>query len=84
MQWAEIRRQYPNTFILLGDLVEEKMSETTCRIVSGVVLKVSDNAKEIREAYQRYTQEGMSVIYALPSTPEDFIVEDVPFMGLLK
>jgi len=46
MQWAEIRRQYPNTFVLLGDLVEEKTSETTCRIVAGVVLKVSDNAKE--------------------------------------
>ena len=46
MQWTEIRRQYPNSFILPGDPV--------------------------------------SVIYALPGTPEDFIVEDVPFMGLLR
>ncbi len=84
MQWADIRREYPNTFILLGELVEEKISDTTCRIVAGVVLKVSDNAKEIRQAYQDYTQQGKSVIYALPGTPEDFIVEDVPFMGLLR
>ena len=84
MQWTEIRQQHPNTFILLGDLVEEKISDTKCRIVAGDVLQVSDNAKEIREAYQRCIQEGKSVIYALPGTPEEFIVEDVPFMGLLR
>jgi hypothetical protein len=84
MQWAEIRRQHPDTFILLGELVEEKISATKCRIIAGDVLQVSDDAKEIREAYQRYTQEGKSVIYALPGTPEEFIVEDVPFMGLLR
>ena len=84
MQWTEIRRQYPDTFILLGNLVEEKISDTRCRIVAADVLQVSDDAREIRKAYQRYTQEGKSVIYALPATPEDFIVEDVPFMGLLR
>ncbi|MCP4404689.1 MAG: hypothetical protein GY801_46220 [bacterium] len=84
MQWVGIRRKYPDTFILLGNLVEEKISETKCRIIAGDVLQVSDDAKEIREAYQRYTQKGKSVIYALPGTPEEFIVEDVPFMGLLR
>jgi hypothetical protein len=84
MQWTEIRRQYPDKFILLGELVEEKISDTTCRIVAGDILQVSDNAKEIRKTYQEYTQRGKSVIYALPGTPEDFIVEDVPFMGLLR
>lgn len=84
MQWTEIRRQYPNRFILLGDPVEEKISDRTYRIVAGDILQVSDDAKEIRKSYQAYTQQGKSVIYALPGTPEEFIVEDVPFMGLLR
>jgi hypothetical protein len=84
MQWLEIRKQYPSAFILLGDLIEEKISETHYKILEGTVLKVSDDAKEIREAYQRYHKQGMQVIYALPSTPQDFIVENVPFMGILR
>lgn len=84
MKWSDIRKQYPNKFILLGDLVEEKISEHQNQILEGTVLHVSDDAKEIREAYQQCQQQGRQVIYALPCTPQDFIVEDVPFMGLIK
>ena len=84
MRWTEIRRQYPDQFILLGDLVEEKISETQYKIVEGTILKVSDDAKEIRKAYQQNVQQGAQVIYALPSTPQNFIVENVPFMGILS
>jgi hypothetical protein len=28
MKWSEIRTQYPDKFILLGDISEEKISET--------------------------------------------------------
>ena len=84
MKWPDIRKQYPNKFILLGDLVEEKISETHRRIVAGTVLQVSDDAKEIRKAYRAYQQKGQEVIYSLPSTPQEFVVEDVPFMGLLQ
>ena len=84
MKWPDIRTQYPDKFILLGDLVEEKISETHRRIVEGTVLQVSDDAKEIRKAYQNYQKQGKEVIYSLPSTPQEFVVEDVPFMGLLK
>lgn len=83
MKWLEIRKQYPDKFILLGDLVEEKISETHCRIVEGTVLYVSDDAKKIRKVYQNYQQQGKEVIYSLPGTPQEFVVEDVPFMGLL-
>ena len=84
LKWAEIRMQYPDKFILLGDIVEEKISENQVKIIEGTILKVSDEAKEIRALYQHYKKQGQNVIYALPSTSQDFIVEDVLFMGILR
>jgi len=52
MQWSEIRKQYSGKFVLLGEIVEEKMSETQSKILEGTVLKISDNGKEIRQVYQ--------------------------------
>ena len=83
MKWSEIRKQYPDKFILIGDLVEEKVSETQSKIIEGNILKISDDGKEIRQAYQQYKQKGMNVLYSLPTTPEEFIVENVPFKGIL-
>ncbi len=83
MKWSEIRKQYPDKFILIGDLVEEKISETQSKIIEGNILKISDDGKEIRQAYQQYKQKGMNVLYSLPTTPEEFIVENVPFKGIL-
>jgi hypothetical protein len=33
--------------------------------------------------YQELKKSGKNVIYALPSTPEDFLIEDVPMMGIM-
>lgn len=83
MKWSEMRKKYHDKFILIGDLVEEKISETQSKIVEGKILKVSDDGKEIREAYQQYKQKGIEVLYSLPTTSEEFIVENVPFKGIL-
>lgn len=83
MKWSEMRKKYPDKFILIGDLVEEKISETQSKIIEGEILKVSDDGKEIREAYQQYKQKGIEVLYSLPTTSEKFIVENVPFKGIL-
>ena len=83
MKWSEIRKHYPNKFILIGDILEEKISETQSKIIEGKVLKISDNGKEIRQAYQQYKRKGLNVLYSLPITPEEFIVENVPFKGIL-
>ncbi len=83
MKWSEMRKKYPDKFILIGDLVEEKISETQSKIIEGEILKVSDDGKEIREAYQQYKQKGIEVLYSLPTTSEEFIVENVPFKGIL-
>lgn len=84
MKWQEIRQQYPNRFILLGDIIEEKISETEYRILGGNILKTSEDGKEIRKLYQYYKQKGMNVLYSLPTTPSDFIVENVPVKRFLR
>lgn len=84
MQWSEIRRQYPNKFILIGDIVEEKISATQSKILEGTVLKTSLSGKEIRLAYLQYKHQGKDVLYSLPSTPEEFIVENVRYKGIVR
>jgi hypothetical protein len=84
MKWLEIRKQYPDKFILIGDIVEEKISETQSKIVEGRILGVSDTGKEIREAYQQYKKKGKEVLFSLPTTPEEFIVENAPFKRIIQ
>jgi len=83
MKWSEIRQKHPNQFILIGDIVEEKISETRFRILEGNVLYVTENGKEVRRAYQKYKKQGLDVLYSLPTTPRDFIVENIPVKGIL-
>ncbi|MBI1926078.1 hypothetical protein HYR99_17725 [Candidatus Poribacteria bacterium] len=83
MKWSEIRKQHPDKFILIGGIVEEKISGTQSKLIEGKILKISDDGKEIRKVYQQYKQKGMNVLYSLPTTPEEFIVENVPFKGIL-
>ncbi|MFQ5631918.1 MAG: hypothetical protein ACE5I1_24370, partial [bacterium] len=64
--------------------VEEKISKTKFKVVEGKVLEVSDDFKEIRRAYQEYKQQGKDVLFSLPSTPLEFIVENVPIIGIMK
>lgn len=84
MKWLEIRKRYPDKFILIGDIVEEKISETQSKILEGRILRVSDNGKEIREAYQQYKNKGKEVLFSLPTTPEEFIIENAPFKGIIQ
>ncbi|MCK5524218.1 MAG: hypothetical protein KAI83_13890 [Thiomargarita sp.] len=84
MKWLEIKQRYPDKFILLGNLVEEQISSHRYKILAGEILKVSDNATEIRKAYQEYNSQGKDVLYSLPSTTEEFIVENVPLKGIFK
>ena len=82
MEWSEIRKQYPNRCILMGDLKEERISEKIYRIKEGTVLKVSDDYREIMDAYSECKKKGIEVFYTL-GTPDDLIVEEVPVVGIL-
>jgi hypothetical protein len=78
MKWSEIRKQYPDKFVLIGDIVEKKLSKTKSKILEGHILEISDDGKEIFKAYRRYKKKGMNVLFSLPKTKSEFIVEDVP------
>ena len=84
MKWQEIRQKHPNKFILLGDVVEEKLYENKYRILEGKILEVSDDGKEIIKLYREYKKQDSNVLFSLPSTPLDFIIEDIPVKGILK
>jgi len=78
MKWTEIRQKHPNKFILIGDVVEEKISGTKYRILEGTILRVSKDGKEIRKAYQQHKKKDMNVLFSLPTTPMDFIILGSP------
>ncbi len=78
MKWQEIRQKHPNKFILLGDVVEEKIHQNKYRILEGRILKVSDDGKEIRKLYREHKKQDSNILFYLPSTPLDFISEDIP------
>ena len=84
MKWKDIHRQYPNRFVLLGNLVEEKISDFEIRIVEGTIIDVFDNGPDVQKAYIAHKQKGEDVLFSLPTTPEDFIIENVPYKGLIR
>ena len=84
MKWSEIKKQYPDKFILIGNIVEKRISESQSEIIEAKVLEISDNGKEIMRAYRQYIQKGLDVLYSLPATSEEFIVRNVPFKGILQ
>jgi len=79
MEWVKIKTLYPDKFILLGNIKEKPLYSNKFKILEGDILMVSEDAKEIRKAYQEYNRQGKEVLYSLPSTPEEFIVENVLF-----
>ena len=84
MKWSEIKKQHPDSFILLKSIIEEKISENKSRLLEGTIVEISQDPKTIRSLYQEYKLKGIDVLYTLPSTPENFIIEDVPFMGITR
>ena len=82
MKWKNIHEQYPDRFVLLGNVVEEKISDFKSRIIEGTIIEVCDNGADIRNAYREHKKRGEKVLYSLPTTKEEFIVENVPFKGL--
>ena len=84
MKWSEIKKQYPDKFILIGNIVEERISDNQSKVIEANVLETSDDGKEIMRAYRQYKQKGLDVLYSLPTTSEEFIVRNVPFKGILR
>ena len=84
MKWIEIRHQYPNKFILIGDVEEERITDDSFRVIGGNVLMATDEPRQLFNAYKEHKKRGENVIYCLPVTPDEFIVEEMPFLGILQ
>lgn len=84
MKWADIHKQYPNRFVLLGNIVEEKISEFKSIVIAGTVIDVFDSGSDIRTAYREHKKRGEDVLYSLPTTTEEFIIENIPFKGHVR
>jgi hypothetical protein len=75
---------YPDLFILIENVEEVTISETTSRVLGGDVIKTSSDLKEIMKNYQDCKKSGKNVLFALPNTPEDFVIENVAMMGIMR
>ncbi|MGZ8248549.1 MAG: hypothetical protein ACXWUF_10985 [Methylomagnum sp.] len=84
MQWQDIKTKYPTQFILLGNLIEKRLSESKSQIIAGDILQVSDDPRVIREAYRLRKSAGQNVLFTIPSTPAELIVENIPMKGMLR
>lgn len=81
---VDIKKQYPNKFLLIGDIVEEQISDNQSKIIDANVLEIRDSGKAIMQAYRQYKERATNVLYSLPTIPEEFIVRNVPFKGLFR
>ena len=84
MKWSDIHKKYPNQFVLLGDIVEEKISDFKSKVIAGTVLGVFNDGKATREAYRKHKALGEDVLYSLPTTTENFTIENIPFKGYVR
>lgn len=84
MKWIEIRHQYPDKFILIGDVEEERIADDCFRVIGGNVLMTTDEPRQVFSAYKEHKKRGENVLYCLPTTPDEFIVEEKPFLGVLQ
>ncbi len=40
MKWADIKKRYPNKFLLIGDIVEERISEDESQVINFAQVKL--------------------------------------------
>ncbi|HEX2957211.1 MAG TPA: hypothetical protein VHO70_10275 [Chitinispirillaceae bacterium] len=69
MQWTEIKRKYPEKFILIDDIVEEDINGSSSRVISGTVIASTDNLKEIMRLYAHSKNMGKKCALCAPGHP---------------
>lgn len=80
LEWEEIRRQYPETFVLLDHCIEQRHSENKVRIMGGEVVFSNASGKTI---YDEYCKRGQPPQMTFGHTHcEKLEMEEVPFLGI--
>ena len=79
MTWSEIRKTYPNTYILLKNFGESRHGDKIT-ILSGEVLQTSQDPKTIYHQYKT-NKEREKIIFGYTGW-ETFEIEEHPFIGI--
>ena len=80
MTWDIIRRQYPESFVLLAHCEEAREAENKIVITKGEVVFVSKDGKAI---YNEYCRRGQPPHMTFGHTRAEILeMEEVAFMGL--
>lgn len=86
MAWEEIRKQFPDKFVLLDHCVEQQIDDTHSEIVSGEVILVASDGQEVFDEFERRGKPS-DMTYANTQWPKIEIVEifapGLRFMNLL-
>lgn len=78
--WGEIRRLYPDTFVLLDQCEERRENDTTIVVTRGEVIFSSTDGKTI---YAEYCKRGQPLHMTFGHTRWDTLkMEEVPFLGI--
>lgn len=80
MSWEEIRKQYPETFVLLEHCKEQREGRNKICIIGGEVVFTTNNGKAI---YDEYCKRGQPSDMTFGHThSEKLEMEEVPFLGI--
>lgn len=80
MSWEDIRKQYPETFVLLDHCEEKRETENRVLITKGEVIFTSEDGKVI---YDEYCKQGQPPQMTFGHTHwEKLEMEEIPFLGI--
>ncbi|GEM_PF-3105721 len=80
MTWEEIRKQYPDKFVLIDHCEEKKIDEAHTQIMGGEVVFTTDDGKLIFDEYRRRGKPSQ-MTFAHTHWPQ-LQVEEIPQPGL--
>lgn len=80
LTWEEIRKKFPETFVLLDHCEEQRVGERTILITKGEVILTDSDGKTI---YDEYCQRGQPPTMTFGHTHWDHLeMEEVAFLGI--
>ena len=80
LTWTEIRKQYPETFVLLDHCEEKRLSDDKIVITMGEVVLTDQDGKVI---YDEYCKRGQPATMTFGHTHWDKLeMEEISFLGI--
>ncbi|MFH1729777.1 MAG: hypothetical protein ABIA04_15300 [Pseudomonadota bacterium] len=80
MTWDEIKKMYPNTFVLLDNFKEKKKDSNKNIVIKGKVIFASTEGKKVYDEY-RIKGKLSDMVFGYTGW-KDLEIEEIPFMGL--